>query len=622
MARQILAILLIYLLRTAADNVEYVAPKVELKTRQAQKAPGVCSEACYRVATCNEEVGGRCDCPKHLSGWDCSRNATASRLAAYSQAPVLEARSPMACLNNCTMRGHCVLGACICSRGNFTSDCSMSLGPDGKPQLLAGTGYKPRKKRPRIYVYDIPHKYSSWHNPTRLDRSLHWVFWERLIGSGALVENGDDADWYWLPIKLRSTVDGYRLLEVLRYIRTEWPWYDRLQGHRHFVIHTGDTGRGEVASDVRDISANLTWLHHWGLVDDWDTSGWKAAHRPGKDVVVPIYFGARQGLGVVAMSGLHPRAPRWRRTRTLLFAGRICGDHSKPSPHKPWPHCETNRSSGYSQGVRQMVHFYHHNRTGYRIVTGDARYPVDLLNYNWCLAPSGGGHGHRQVLASLVGCLPLIISDSVMQPFEPEMDWDLFGLRVRHEDIPRLHELLAAFSEEDLERKRAALRCAAQHMVFSTIGGALMQEDGRWDAFEFILEILRMQQTYPGLDPKKYAASDAQFRAFLNCGDDDGMAAYGEKLRKTQETWYSPTELPLPPNAADAVIAAERGWNGITIEQFREMLAKYDVQRDPKREVSPLPLCSNSLFDWRGARCRVSRPTLVNFAPGGAACEG
>ncbi|GFR46852.1 hypothetical protein Agub_g8492, partial [Astrephomene gubernaculifera] len=459
--------------------------------------PGLCTEECYKRATCNEELGGRCDCPKHLAGEDCTRKAAPSHLAAFAQTAQREARDPMPCLNNCTRRGTCALGACVCARGHFGSDCSLSLGPDGatpvllaEQALLAGqegeaasssTPYKPREKRPRIYVYDVPHKYSSWYNPMKIDRGLHWAFWERLLGSGVMVANGEEADWYWIPAKLRSTSDGYRLLETIEYVRQHWPWYDRLQGHRHFVFHTGDTGRGEVTGLVRDATANLTWLHHWGLTREYKPSGWKAAHRPGKDVVVPIYFGSRQGHSVAALSGLHPRAPRLPRTQTLLFAGRICGDHSEPSPTRPWPHCATNRSSGYSQGARQLVHYHHHNRTGYKIVTHNSDYAPDLLNYKWCLAPSGGGHGHRQVLVSLMGCLPLIVSDDVMQPFEPEMDWAAFSLRVAQADVPSLHLTLQAESgEQALRRRQDALRCAAQHMVFSSSSGAFMQEDGRW----------------------------------------------------------------------------------------------------------------------------------------------
>ena len=34
-------------------------------------------------------------------------------------------------------------------------------------------------------------------------------------------------DWYFLPLKLRSTGDGPKLLQALAYVRKHWPWFDR-----------------------------------------------------------------------------------------------------------------------------------------------------------------------------------------------------------------------------------------------------------------------------------------------------------------------------------------------------------------------------------------------------------
>ncbi|EFJ50986.1 acetylglucosaminyltransferase [Volvox carteri f. nagariensis] len=577
MTWQTLAILVTLLVLTAGDDVvDMIAPKVEHVVRNERKEPGVCSEACYKIATCNEEIGGRCDCPKHLAGVDCSRNASASRMTLYGQAAHLEAKAPMPCLNNCTQRGHCILGACVCDRGNFSSDCSMSLDAAGKPVLLAGSGYQPRERRPRIYVYDIPHKFSSWYNPTRVDRELFWVFWERLLGSGAVVADGEEADWFWLPVKLRSTTDGYRLLEAIQYVRTEWPWYDRLQGHRHFVIHTGDTGRGEVAREIRDATANMTWLHHWGLWEDWNASGWKAAHRPGK-IGLALFVSRCGDSGLLGSP-----------TRDV---GGVDGWAAPPGAEIA--------EDGHT-AVRGAVHYHHHNRTGYKIVTGDSRYPLDLLTYKYVC---------DCVLVSVMGCLPLIISDSVMQPFEPEMDWDRIGLRLAHEDIPTLHERLAAISDEELDRRRAALRCAVQHLLFSSLGGALMQEDGRWDAFEFIFEILRMQQTYPGLDPRRYADTDPQYRHFLHCGDPDGMEAYGRKLQEAHLERYPTASLPqvvgfggiaLAADGASAAagsqeeVGSQAGFK-MTMSRFDGLLAQYAMKVDRVTQAEPLVLCSSTL---------------------------
>jgi hypothetical protein len=46
--------------------------------------------------------------------------------------------------------------------GFFGADCSMSLDEEGKPVLLAGTGYTTRAKRPWVYVYELPPDLTTW----------------------------------------------------------------------------------------------------------------------------------------------------------------------------------------------------------------------------------------------------------------------------------------------------------------------------------------------------------------------------------------------------------------------------------------------------------------------------
>ncbi len=38
----------------------------------------------------------------------------------------------------------------------------MSLDEEGKPVLLAGTGYTTRAKRPWVYVYELPPDLTTW----------------------------------------------------------------------------------------------------------------------------------------------------------------------------------------------------------------------------------------------------------------------------------------------------------------------------------------------------------------------------------------------------------------------------------------------------------------------------
>lgn len=54
--------------------------------------------------------------------------------------------------------------------------------------------------------------------------------------------------------------------------------------------------------------------------------------------------------------------------------------------------------------------------------------------------------------------------DNVYQPFEPELDWNSFGIRVEEKDIPKLHTILASVDEETYKRKQVTF---LRNLLFS-----------------------------------------------------------------------------------------------------------------------------------------------------------
>ena len=58
---------------------------------------------------------------------------------------------------------------------------------------------------------------------------------------------------------------------------------------------------------------------------------------------------------------------------STYLPGRICGGREEPDPSKQ-PSCYKRINKGYSQGVREAVHRYHWNRTGYKIMVKDPDY--------------------------------------------------------------------------------------------------------------------------------------------------------------------------------------------------------------------------------------------------------
>jgi hypothetical protein len=150
-------------------------------------------------------------------------------------------------------------------------------------------------------------------------------------------------------------------------------------------------------------------------------------------------------------------------------------------------------------------------------VQGTPTYELDFIRSNFCLAATGGGHGKRSVLATLLGCAPVITSPEVYQPFEPEMNWDDFSVRVTDEELSRLPQILDAFLRSSTSTITPRMACAARHLQWSSYYGGSYGEDGRYDAFYTTMEILRVRLVHPLVHPSKYASLDERFGKFMHC---------------------------------------------------------------------------------------------------------
>ncbi|GFR41320.1 hypothetical protein Agub_g2004 [Astrephomene gubernaculifera] len=473
-----------------------------------------CPELCYEHGTCNPETK-RCECPLVRHGFDCSipLSDPNSQCKAYSHnSKSCDSRDKTLCLNSCNGQGWCEGGFCHCKPGFYGADCSLSTGADGRPQLLAGQGYVPRREGPKIYVYELPPLTNTWVYIARVDRPLVQLLMQRLLSSGVRTANGDEADYFFIPFLIRTrTHAAGHLAATLHYVRQHWPWWERHGGgHRHLLVATGDLGRRGLPAELLPLSENCTFLTHWGLHASHAIGRWEASHRPGKDIVVPPLTNPDD---IIVYSPLHPLIRRTHdRTKELFFAGRICGDNQKPVNGT----CSDKRRD-YSGNTRQQVSQHHWNRTHWTITTQSQGYVLGLSTHKFCLAPTGGGYGRRSVQALIMGCIPVTLTDGVHQPFEPELRWADFSVSVPERDIGRLHEVLGALSEARIETMQERIRCAAQHMYFSSTFGEVMGEDGRYDAFETLMEVLRMRRDYPGVDPSQYTALDKRFADFVNC---------------------------------------------------------------------------------------------------------
>ncbi|KAG2430415.1 hypothetical protein HXX76_009940 [Chlamydomonas incerta] len=471
------------------------------------------------------------------------------------------------CVNACNKLGTCVAGVCHCKKGYYGIDCALSMGQDGKPVLLAGKGYATRAKRPWVYVYELPPELSAWYNHRRLDRPTHMLFAQRLLSSGARVADGDLADYYYIPVRQRSAPESSLLVDAIKYIQQHYPWWNRTQGHKHFVIQTGDWGRAEMDPNLLQLADNMTWLSHWGLTTDRHEKilRWVPSYRPEKDVVIPVFISPGH---FVKFSMIHtPLNPankaKPRDKAKFFFAGRICYNSKYPTKDS-WPHCGGDHWA-YSAGVREKVFVSHWNRSGYHVARSEKRYGLYLARSVYCLAPPGAGHGQRQIQALFMGCVPVTIADGVAEPFEPAVSWSDWGVRVAEADVPQLHTLLDDIGPQALAEKQARMRCAAQHMLYSSITGGVFGEDGAFDAFETALEVLRVRAAHPDARQEDFRKLDAAFDAFMDCREPPGPRPAFSRLSGLLPDAPALAQLQAEEAAeaaAEAAEAAARGSKG------------------------------------------------------------
>ena len=83
---------------------------------------------------------------------------------------------------------------CMMSTGFYGGDCSLSMNEEGKPQLLAGLGYQVRRRKPSIYVYELPPSFNTYFNLKLQDRPVWFMIYQVRCGRPCAKWRKKDAD--------------------------------------------------------------------------------------------------------------------------------------------------------------------------------------------------------------------------------------------------------------------------------------------------------------------------------------------------------------------------------------------------------------------------------------------
>ena len=226
------------------------------------------------------------------------------------------------CVNQCSGRGECIQGFCMCNKGWFGQDCSYR-----QPQVNWSEGTQfdqrawirnvsrspssvypppdPQRSRPLIYVYELPPRFnqvilqyrgnsgncihrvfhpdnstgSNHNSPYMIETGLH----ELLLQSSHRTLDPEEADFFYLPVYTacwQNPVHGYldfpwfhgssqsrrvhtavnMMIEAHHWIQTTYPYWNRRGGKDHIVLAPHDEGSCWVPAVLRPAVI----LSHWG----------------------------------------------------------------------------------------------------------------------------------------------------------------------------------------------------------------------------------------------------------------------------------------------------------------------------------------------------------------------
>ncbi|KAG6690791.1 hypothetical protein I3842_10G030800 [Carya illinoinensis] len=445
----------------------------------------------------------------------------------FCEVPVL-----CTCINQCSGHGRCRGGFCQCDNGWYGIDCSIPSVVSSVrdwPQWLrpahidvaddahltakvVNLNAVVKKKRPLIYVYDLPPGFNSLllegrhfkfecvnriyddKNATLWTDQLYgaqMALYESILASSHRTLNGEEADFFFVPVLdaciitraddaphlsmqehmgLRSsfTLEFYK--KAYEHIVEQYPYWNRSLGRDHIWFLSWDEG---ACYAPKEIWSSMM-LVHWGNTnskhnhsttayrfDNWDSipSSRRGSHpcfEPEKDLVLPAW---KRPDGIPLSAKLWAR-PREKRKTLFYFNGNL-------GPAYPNGRLEAS----YSMGIRQKIAEEFGSSPDKKgklgkqhaedvIVTPlrSERYHEDLASSVFCGVFPGDGWSGRMEDSILQGCIPVVIQDGIFLPYENVLNYGSFAVRISEDEIPNLITILRGFNETKIEYMLANVR--------------------------------------------------------------------------------------------------------------------------------------------------------------------
>lgn len=95
-------------------------------------------------------------------------------------------------------------------------------------------------------------------------------------------------------------------------------------------------------------------------------------------------------------------------------------------------------------------------------------YETMLKNSKFCLCPSGYEVASPRVVEAIYAeCVPVLISDGYVPPFNDVLNWNTFSVKEAAEDIPNIKKILMSISQSQYLRMHRRVKQVQRHFVMN-----------------------------------------------------------------------------------------------------------------------------------------------------------